>query len=247
MKSRITSNHWVMTYNISHRGFHNEKYPENSISAFENAMKNNFAIELDIHILKDKNIVVFHDDSLKRMTSLEKNIEDCTYEELNLLNLNNTTEKIPLFKDVLNKVNGSVPLMIEYKKRDLKNYDLEKESWELLKNYQGEFVIQSFNPYVLLWFKNNHPEVIRGQLSGGFVNEKMNFIKKSFLKNMKMNKKTEPDFINYQKEFLDSKVIKKLQSKLPILTWTIRNKKEYQEFKNKSSNTIFENFDPRDL
>lgn len=37
--------------------------PENSILAFKRAIDNNYLIELDVHIINDKSIVVFHDDN----------------------------------------------------------------------------------------------------------------------------------------------------------------------------------------
>ena len=67
---------------IAHRGIHNNKtVPENSIKAFEKAIKRKIPIELDVHILKDNTLVVFHDDNLKRMTHIDKKIRDYTYPE----------------------------------------------------------------------------------------------------------------------------------------------------------------------
>ncbi|QSF13456.1 glycerophosphodiester phosphodiesterase family protein [Mycoplasma sp. Mirounga ES2805-ORL] len=243
--NKINDKHWLITQYISHRGYHNDICPENSIKAFENSIKNGFAIELDIHILKDNKIVVFHDDSLKRMTGIDKIIEECDYEEIKSLSLKNSKEKIPLLSDVLNLVNGKVPLLIEYKTRQFKSRILEEESWKILKNYKGQFAIQSFNPYTLLWFKNNAPYVIRGQLSGGFLGEKMNIFKKYYLKRMIMNKKTKPDFINYEKTFLKQKYIKKIKKHLPVLSWIITNYEEMKEHNKDCNNFIFEGFDPR--
>ena len=90
--------------NICHRGLHDEKIPENSMKVFSKAIKNNYVIELDIHLLKDNNVVVFHDDNLKRMTNKNINIKDMTYEEIKKINLKQTNEKIPLLKDVLKLV-----------------------------------------------------------------------------------------------------------------------------------------------
>lgn len=74
---------------IAHRGYHNMKLgiPENSLLAFERAISYDYAIELDVHLIKDGNVVVFHDDNLKRMTGVNKQIKNCTYHELLLLRL----------------------------------------------------------------------------------------------------------------------------------------------------------------
>ena len=54
---------------IAHRGiFNNIDIPENSMKAFEKALKLNYPIELDVQLTKDNVLVVLHDLSLKRMT-----------------------------------------------------------------------------------------------------------------------------------------------------------------------------------
>ena len=108
---------------IAHRGWHDIKngIPENSIIAFKKAMANNLIIELDVHVLKDGQVVVFHDENLKRMTGIDKNIREFVYEDLKKLRLNNTDEKIPLLKEVLELIDGIVPVIIELK------YDVNKD------------------------------------------------------------------------------------------------------------------------
>ena len=67
---------------------------------------------------------------------------------------------------------------------------------EKLKKYKGEYAIQSFNPYVVGWFAENAPEILRGQLSSYFKDLKMSFYKKFALKRMMLNKKvSKPNFI----------------------------------------------------
>ena len=133
---------------IAHRGCHDTEkgIPENSMLAFDKAVKRGFIIELDVHILNDGNIIVFHDDNLKRMTGINKNVIDFSYDELKSIKLQNTEERIPLLRDVLNMVNGKVPIIIELKS-DAKNGILEKKLIELLNDYYGKFAVKSFNPF----------------------------------------------------------------------------------------------------
>ncbi len=102
---------------IAHRGYHNMKagIPENSVGAFEKAIENHYMIELDVHILKDNKIIVFHDDNLERMTGVKKQLKNCTYEEIKDLKLNKTNYTIPLFEEVLKLIDGKVPILIELK------------------------------------------------------------------------------------------------------------------------------------
>ena len=50
MNNRIPEDHWLLMRPIAHRGLHNNEYPENSLAAFWNAVKNDRPIELDVHI-----------------------------------------------------------------------------------------------------------------------------------------------------------------------------------------------------
>ena len=92
-----------------HRGFWDEKLPENSIPAFEKSAEKEIGVELDVQPTKDGKIVVFHDLNLKRLCGVDKALSELTFDELSELHLNDTEEKIPLFSEVL-KVLGGVPV-----------------------------------------------------------------------------------------------------------------------------------------
>lgn len=226
---------------IAHRGYHDiEKcIPENSMRAFEEATKNNYIIELDVHILKDDEVVVFHDDNLKRMTGIDKKIKECTYEEISKMNLKQTEEKIPLLKNVLNLVDGKVPIIIELK-TDLRCGKLEKEVIKILGQYNGEYAIKSFNPFSVNYFRKHAPNVIRGQLASDFKNDKMFILKKLFLKYMLFNFVSKPDFISYDIRALPNKKIEKIREKQLILGWTARTQEDIEKAKKYCDNVIFE-------
>lgn len=101
---------------IAHRGIYdNIQIPENTLLAFKEALKHNLPIELDIHLTKDNKLVVFHDYTLERMTNQKLIIELLQIKDLENITLLNCKEKIPTLKEVLNLVNGKVPLLIEVK------------------------------------------------------------------------------------------------------------------------------------
>ena len=85
----------------AHRGiFDNKNIVENTIKSFREALKINVNIELDVRVTKDKEIVAFHDKDLKRLTSIDKDVKDLTYDELSKITLLNTTDTIPKFEQV---------------------------------------------------------------------------------------------------------------------------------------------------
>lgn len=226
---------------IAHRGFHNAENPENTLGAFERAIEKNYAIELDVQLLKDGTVVVVHDNKLSRLCGEDKYVSNCTHEEIKNLKILNSEYSIPTFKEVLELVDGKVPLLIEIK-NTLKVGDLESKTYELLKDYKGEYAIQSFNPYSLAWFKDNAPNILRGQLSSFFKGENLSFIKKLLLKKLKLNKVSNPNFISYNADNLPNKYCKRCD--LPILAWTVRSQEQYLEVIKHCDNIIFEDFEP---
>lgn len=237
-------NSWLVEVPIAHRGLHDKQIPENSITAFKKAIDSGYAIELDVRMLSDGTIVVFHDDSLARLTGNDGYIKFLKKSDLDMLTLGESNEKIPTLEEVLTLVDGKTPLLIEIKNQG-KVGELESKLIEILKDYKGKFAIQSFNPYVLNYFYKHAPEFIIGQLAGSFKGQKMPFIQKFVLKRMMLNKKvSHPDFISYEGKALPNRFVNKYK-KLPLLAWTIRSQDEYLKVVKYCDNIIFEGFEPK--
>ena len=245
---QVALDSYKKTY-IAHRGlFDNLKNcPENSLKAFECAVRQGYGIELDVQMTKDKKLVVFHDDSLKRMCNIEKKISECTYEEIASYHLLESSQIVPLFSEVLSVIDGKVPVIIEVK-TDSDYLELCEKVSEELNKYDGEYCIESFHPLVVAWFRINHPHIIRGQLSTHYRKDKINrnCIESFLLTNLLFNFYTRPDFIaynhNYKNQF--SYKLCKFFYKPINVAWTIRNKKELEEANNDFDIIIFDSFIP---
>ena len=219
---------------IAHRGLHNTLVPENSLGAFKEAIKNNYMIELDIHLTKDNKIIVFHDDNLKRMTNIDKKICECTYEELKTIKLLDTKYTIPLLSEVLNLVNGKVPILIEIK-YDQKVGLLEHELMKILDNYNGNIYLQSFRIRTYLWFKlGKYP------YKNGLLIKKRKY-SISYLSIFLILKIFKSDFISVSFNILNNKYIKKISNNTLLFVWTIKNENKYKKIKNSVDGIIFEN------
>lgn len=215
---------------IAHRGLWNEEFPENSMGAFKRSVDMDIPIELDVHLLKDKTLVVFHDDNLKRMTGIDKKIKDCTYEEIENLTLLNTEFKIPKFEEVLDLVAGRVLLDIEIKFHS-KSFDVCRELTKILDHYDGPFMIKSFSPYHMAWFRFNRPNLKRGLLVSKLKDADMPKVLKWALFTMKFNFLCKPDFIAFDYAELPNKKVDKLHQKgMPIYLWTIRDENYEDDF-----------------
>ena len=152
--------------NFAHRGLHSRdrSVPENSLKAFELAAAAGYGIELDVQLSKDGEVVVFHDDTLKRVCGVKGRVDDYTFAELQEFRLCGTEERIPLFSDVLNTVRGRGAIICELKTGP-RNRELCKKTYELISAYRGDICIESFNPFIVAWFRFHAPDMLRGQLA----------------------------------------------------------------------------------
>lgn len=230
---------------IAHRGLHNiaQGVPENSMTAFKKAVEAGFAIENDIHLTKDGEVVVFHDDTLTRVCGVEGRVEDKTLKELKQLNLLGTDEKIPTLRECLDLVKGQVPLLIEFKVVGGNAKALCQKANEILKGYEGLYFVQSFYPNVLSWYKKNRPDVCRGQLSTAFKGEE--FYKK-LLGCLVSNLVARPHFVSYEWKYHKklSRRITALLGATPVC-WTLQSQSELDSSKPHFKTYIFELFIPK--
>lgn len=227
----------------AHRGLHDDVVPENSLAAFRLAAKKGYGVELDVQMTKDGQLVVFHDGTLKRMTGVDGWLRDYTFEELEEFRLLDTDEKIPLFKDVL-EVLGHTGLVCEIKgDNGNMNYELCEKTWQQLKDYQGSWCMESFSPFLVRWFKENHPQIVRGQLSCHLhKNDGPNAFFCFCMTHLLVNCISRPDFIAYRHKdtaMLGYWCCSHLFHPL-LIAWTARGPKEQEEAWKHFDSVIFE-------
>ena len=237
---------WLVETPIAHRGLHNNDcgITENSPSAFMQAIKYQTPIELDVHLLKDNQVVVFHDYTLTRLTGENTDIRTITSQEIRRFQLPNK-ETIPLLKDVLNLVKGEVPILIEIKTDSGSPIGpLEKELVSTLREYEGKYAIQAFNPYSLAEIRKLDPTITRIQLSGSFSDEEdMPQWQKIALSNLLMNPVSQPHAINYEKEALPNPMVSLYQLfNMPVLVWTVDNETQALDAQKNHFNILFDDY-----
>ncbi len=213
---------------IAHRGLHNNKnIIENTLESFDLAIKNNFLIELDVVLSKDNEVMVFHDLDLYRLTGIKKLIKDCNANELRDIKLLKTNSVISSFDEVLYKVNGKVPIVIEIKESF--HPDIDERLSELIRSYQGEIAIQSFDKNSIRWFKKNAPFY------------KLGLISNDTKLTVKEVKELGVDFIAYDINNLELESLKTLKKLgFHILTWTVDTYEKYEKSQILADNCIFE-------
>ncbi len=239
---------------FAHRGIYdNNDIPENSLSAFQQAIQHGYGIEMDVRLTKDGVPVVFHDDSLRRMCNQTQLVKEIPLNELKSLHLLSTDQTIPTFEEFLRTVHGQVPLLIEFK-TGIPGHDVKplcQAVDQLLKEYSGPYVIESFDYKVLEWYRKHRPTVIRGQLGMGIqcyvpamgkaaelVSKKQRFMMTHLL----YNYLGRPNFIAYR--FQDIGMMVRINQALgaKVLCWTVNNLADSTRLLKTYDGVIFEKF-----
>lgn len=232
----------------AHRGLHSQGVPENSLSAFRAAKDAGYGMELDVHLMKDGNLAVIHDSSLKRTAGVDVMIEELTASELGAYRLDGTENSVPLFSQVLELIDGKVPLIVEAKSSKGNHAQLCGAICNLLETYNGPYCIESFDPRCIFWLKKHRPEVIRGQLTEDFFksNSRLPMCVKFMMKHQLYNIFSQPDFVAYR--FSDRRTLSNFLCRkiwgVQGVSWTIRNQEDFDTAVKEGWIPIFENFMP---
>lgn len=229
---------WLRNGVVYHRGKHDDNVKENTIEAFELAIRDNLAIELDIRVTKDDKVVVSHDSSLKRVFGIDVIVEENNYEDIKKYG-------VPLLSDVFNLVNDKIGLMIEIKDVEFNKLYI---IYNLLKDYKGRYCIVSFNPMILKYFRKKDSSIIRGQLSYHFKDTDFNCLFKFLLRNMWFNIFSKPHFISYGIDDYNHKLLNKYRKKgYFIIGWTYKSEKNKFELKKIYDNMIVEGISTKEF
>lgn len=227
--------------NYAHRGLHGDGIPENSLKAFKRAIDVGVGIELDVRESADGTLYIFHDNDLKRMCGVDKKFKETHDSEIDLLRLNGSDEHIPLFTEVLALVDGKVPLLIELK-ADMGDKTLCPKVASVLDEYKGLFCVESFNSFLMGWFKKNRPKIPRGQLYTDLKDPQPKL--RAFADSMMINSISRPDFIAYDIEHEDKPLLRLCLKlfKPARFVWTVKSEEDFKKYSNdkKTDGIIFE-------
>ena len=227
----------------AHRGLWNGERPENSLAAFRAATEQGFGIEMDVHLTKDGQLVVFHDDSLQRMCGTEGIITERTLAELKELRLKGTEERIPTFDEFLETVAGKVPLIVEIKTCP-RIEELSEKTAARLDRYPGAFSVESFDPRAVKWIRKNRPEWTRGQLTMG-PGDRPKTRKALLMASQVWNVMSRPDYLACEHETDGILPLRLARLFRPhLVAWTVRSQEDLDRLKKRYEILIFDGFVP---
>lgn len=236
-------------HNLAHRGLFDNASPrpENSLAAFRYGVERGYGAELDVQLSRDGHVVVFHDDTLDRVCGVTGRVDAYPLQELQTFPLCGTAERIALFTDVLAVFENKAPLIVELKSTpDYRN--LCQKTLAILRAYAGVYCVESFDPRIVLWFKRNAPDIMRGQLSESYQGWRTHHSAfRSFcFSRVLTNVATRPQFVAFGIPV--SNVCVRLYRRLGgmLVAWTCRPGNDEREVRRTYDCVIFEGCEPEE-
>lgn len=235
----MTDISWLTQRPIAHRGYHdmNKTRWENTLSAARAAIERNYAIECDVHLSADGVPVVFHDSELERLTGQKGFIYEKTAAEMAAMNIGGADDHAPTLRELLEVIDGRVPLVIELKGIEGKDNGLVKAVASVLSGYQGKAAIMSFDHWLVRRFAEDASGIPGGLTAEG---KGIRDIELHF------SMLAHPiSFVSFSVSDLPNPFISFVREKLamPVITWTVRDQQARDTTARYADQVTFEGYE----
>jgi glycerophosphoryl diester phosphodiesterase len=245
---------WLTRRPIAHRGLHDaaQGVVENTLSAARRAVARGFSIECDVLLSADAEVVVFHDDTLERLTFADGAVADRRFAALAALPMRGTDDRIPRLADLLATIAGRVGLVIELKSTfgPTTETRLAEQVAAALAGYDGPVVTKSFDPRLVSAARRAMPHLAHGIVAERAVDPRwyggMGATGRFALTHLLHAPWSRPDFVSYSIDDLPAPgpwAARRLFGR-PVITWTVRSPAQAAHAARHADQIVFEGFDP---
>ncbi|SDG79026.1 glycerophosphodiester phosphodiesterase family protein [Pelagibacterium luteolum] len=240
---------------IAHRGLHDKTSGviENSASAFEAAIARGFGIECDLQLSADGEAVVFHDPVLDRLVGQTGAMRDVTAAEICAMPLlGSATHDCPqTFLAFLNQIAGRAPLVVELKHQadPEETQRLAARVAECIAGYNGDLVIKSFDPKMLIAVRKARYSGPLGIITYGYDRPDwygdMPASQRFVLRHLLHYPVSRFTFISCERTALPLPAIRLFRALgQKVMSWTIKSPAEATNARHHADQIVFEGFDP---
>lgn len=248
---------WLADFPIAHRGLHGapnsfgQTLVENSLAACQAAIDNGYAIEADLQLSGDGQAMLIHDAVLDRLTEQSGNVRSVSADQLARIYLRNSSETIPRLADLLDLVDGAVPLVIELKYQPGDStHQLALSAAKIAQAYRGEISFISFDPHLLATLRKCAPQFLRGIIiDHGEKAPTFNpalWFRRLVLRNLLHQPRSKFDFLSCDQQALDLRAVQAQKKRgTQIMSWTIRSQQQATKALQTADQIVFEGFTPR--
>lgn len=243
---------WLTARPIAHRGLHDRAggVPENTRAAAEAAIAGGYAIECDVQRSADGEAMVFHDESLGRLTAATEAVADHTAAALGALAVAGSAERIPTLPEFLGALGGRTPLIVEVKSRHTGDLRLVERVAGLVAAYDGPVAVKSFDPDLVAALRTLAPAVPRGIVAETRQDDPAYAAlppsRRRALSDLLHFDASRPDFLSWRVDDLPCAptVLCRLLGQRPVMTWTVRSADQRRHAEIHADQMVFEGFRP---
>jgi glycerophosphoryl diester phosphodiesterase len=224
---------------FAHRGLWSPgEAAENSLAAFERACQSHYGAELDVRLTLDGEVVVFHDETLQRLTGLDEAVANQPLAALTEIPLQGGRDRIPSLAQVLELVAGRTMLLVELKPGPDHEL-LARRVADHFDRYRGPVAAISFDPASLAWFAAERSHVPRG-LDAMWDAEYEADAAEELARQIGLS---QPHFLVLEKEAATGELAAAQRAEgRPVIAWTVRSTEDVEAVADRCDNFIFEGF-----
>lgn len=244
---------WLTARPIAHRGLHDaaKGVVENSISAARAAIAAGYGIECDAQLTADGEVVVFHDDTLERLTEGVGKVSAQSAQALSRLRLRGANDSIPLFSQFLAAIDGRAPLVVEIKSAFDGDTTAAKRVAAALARYDGPVAVESFDPeQIALLRAQGLAHIPLGMVAEARYDEadwaQLSSAQREELTHFLHYRRTLPDFLSWRVDDLPHAIPLLMRDALglPVTAWTVRTPDMAAHARRWTDQIVFEGFTP---
>ncbi|MBF0110419.1 MAG: glycerophosphodiester phosphodiesterase [Magnetococcales bacterium] len=238
-ESKTARHFWVLDHPIAHRGlFDTDRgIPENSLAAFQRALAKGYAIELDVRLLADGGVAVFHDQDLERMTGEKGPVHRLETAQFRQLRLIHDHQPPPLLQDVFDLAGDRGKILVEIKDPTPL---LAQAVVQVATTYRGRWAALSFHARSIGWFARNHPGITRG-LNGGVFETDVPFLASLAIRTFAHAAWARPHFLGCRIDSLKDPLPRWFRRcGMPVVAWTARSEEDWKKAEQDADAVIFE-------
>ncbi len=239
---------WLIARPLAHRGLHDDQNGiiENTPSAFAAAIAARYGIECDLQISSDGEAMVYHDDTLGRLTEASARLDAMTAAELKRVTFRATQDRMMTLGELCDFVAGRAALLIELKSPRAGDRRLAARAATVLSGYVGRAAVMSFEPAQIVDLRRIAPRLPRGMAVRMHAWRDVSAAPRRAMAALAHGLTARPQFVAYSVSHLPALLPTLARSVfgLPLLAWTVRSADDREKAARYADQMIFEGFRP---
>jgi glycerophosphoryl diester phosphodiesterase len=243
---------WLTARPIAHRGLHDptQGLIENTAGAVRAAIAAGYGIEVDVQLSGDGEAMVYHDDTLGRLTEGEMRLDCLSAAELKRVSFRNTSDRMMTLGDLCDLVGARTTILIELKSRFDGDMRLANRVAEVLSPYSGPATPMSFDPWQIKALRHKARSLACGIVAAKYRPHPYWDLMPAWMRHgmgyLLTALAAQPQFVAYAAADLPAlaPMVARRLFRLPLLAWTIRSDTERQRALHWADQVVFEGFKP---